>query len=491
MIRFLVKGLKARGRRIHLKTSLVVRGPGGAMVLRRPESTALDRTVPPGKSTSVIEAAVKLDLSVASPTGAYEATLSLLDALGGARAHAKTSFTVVGPPERPARELTLRRFRAPPDVDLLAGLPIHVAFTVAGFTAVRVASGSVPPGAPGAPAGPPWRAHLTATAVLQDGSGVQRASAERTLLHQRLPFEPKSLPVSWAIPLPATLSQGSYHLRVTVRDALGGKSASVVHRFRLLPGGLGIYGLRTVGSGNLQREHFLRGERVTAAMSIRGWASPASVAVDVGLVGPDGGFYLVRKNAHEITGRGADGAKGRALRIPFTIPRFAPTGQWTLKLRLRDRTGKASASRRLYFKVTGDRIRPLPSLQITGLVIRRWPWGPPVPGIFWHAGKTLYFDAVVGGMRLKQEQGFYHRARLTCTLRLRRGGKLVATRKKACTLDRRFSFVPLRLSLHMKWTIPSHLAGKHTFQLEVMDRLSERVSVLQRGCFILIPKAGR
>lgn len=491
VIRVLIQGLAARERRIHLRTSLVVRGPNGSVFFQRPESSAIDRAIPAGKSTSLVEAAVQLDLSRASPPGNYEATLRLRDVLGAKRAEVKVGFGVVGATGKQPSKLTLRRFHAPPDLDLLAGLPLHVAFEPAGFGATAV--GAAPPGARAAPGSSQgWKVHLTAKAVLRDGSGVELGSHSKTLLDQTLPFRATSLPVAWAIPLPTTLNQGSYHLKITVTDRISGKTAGLVHRFALLPGGLGIYGLRAVGAGGVPRLHFLRGERLTAQMHLRGWTQPTDLGIDVGLVGPDRGFYLVRKNAHRLKDPKAVGETGRDLGIPLTIPEFAPNGRWTLKLRLRDFAGKHHASRTLAFVVTGKALRPLPGLQVSQLILRTWPTGPPVPGLFWRAGQTLHFEAVVGGMRLHKEQGYYHRTRLTCTLRLRdRAGKLQATLPKACQVNRRFSFVPLRLRLRMKWRIPAHLAGHHTFQLEVADELSDRVSVLQRGCFILIPRGTR
>ncbi len=490
MIRFLVRGLQARQRRIHLKTSLVVRGPDGSIFLRRPESSAIDRAVPPGKSTSLIETAVQLDLSRASPLGTYQAVLMLRDVLGGKHTEVKTTLQVVGTVTKPVKAFTLRQFHAPPDVDLLAGLPLHASFELAGFAA-QAGQGSPRSKAPARKATSTWKVHLTATAVLRNGSGVEVATHKKTLLNQALPFKPTSLPVSWAIPLAAKLPQGSYHLKITAKDQLSGKTVGVVHRFTLLPGGLGIYGLRAVGGGGVGRTHFLRGERLTVHMHLRGWKQPTDIGIDVGLVGPDKGFYLVRKKAHRVKDPKADGTRGRTLKIPLTIPEFAPNGRWTLKLRLRDFTGNNHASRVLPFVVTGKALRPLPSLRVSGLVMRTWPGGPPVPGLFWRAGKPLHFEAVVGGMRLKKEQAYYHRTKLVCTLRLRtRAGKLVATLKQACQVNRRFSFIPLRLRLRTKWIIPLHLAGHHTFQFEVLDQLSERVSVLQRGCFILIPRTG-
>ncbi len=493
VIRFLIQGLRAPGRHIHLKTALVVHGPDGAVILQRPEFSAIDRVVPIGKSTSLMEAAVQLKLSRASPLGTYKVTLKLRDVPGAKRGVVKVDFGVVGAASAPLRPsvLTLRRFHAPPDLDLLAGLPLHVAFELAGFGARAVGvTRSTARATPGNPKG--HKVHLTARAVVRDGSGVGVGSHSKTLLDQTLPFRAASLPVAWAIPLPASLKQGSYHVKITVTDHISGRIAEHVHRFALAPGGLGIYGLRAVGAGGVDRRHFLRGERLTVHMHLRGWTQPTDVGIDVGLVGPDRGFYLIRKKAHRLKDPKAKGEEGRKLEIPLTIPEFAPGGRWTLKLRLRDFARKRHASRALSFVVTGKALRPLPGLQVSQLVLRKWTTGPPVPGLFWRAGQTLHFEAVVGGMRLQKEQGYYHRTRLTCTLRLlNRAGKVQATLPKACQVNRRFSFVPLRLRLRTKWRIPGHLAGHHTFQLEVLDELSDRVSVLQRGCFILIPRTGQ
>ncbi|MFH2008693.1 MAG: hypothetical protein ABI333_19050 [bacterium] len=480
-IRFIIQGLTSKERRIHLRTSLTLRGPGGPVHIRRPESSAIDRQVPAGKSTELVEAAVQLRLSPASPAGPYEAELRLFDAIGNKRAVAKVELRVPGVLGKPAKHLEIRRFRASSDSDLLAGMPLRLYFEPAGFETRRVAP----------PKGDPrWMVHLNVAAELRDGRGDLVTKKSALLLKEQLPFRPQSVPAAFQLRLPANLVPGSYHVWLTVTNELNRRSAKVLHRFKLMPGALGIYDLRLEGSGHVARQHFLRGERIVMKLHVRGWKPPANAGLDIGLVGPDKGFYLVRRNAFPIT-EGA-GAKGRELAIPLTVPEFAPGGRWVVKLRLRDHSGKQHASRDVSFVVTGQPLRRLPHLQLSKLVMRRWQTGPPIPGLFLRANELIFLELIVGGMRLKQEQAYYYRTKLRCTLRLRdRHGKLKASVPNACYLDRRFSFAPLRLRLRAQWTIPKGLMGKHTLQVEVLDELSDRVSVLQRNAFILIPRGRR
>jgi hypothetical protein len=562
LLRCLLRGLESRDRRIHLRAAITVRAVDGSLLLRRPEFTAVKQRVPPGKSTELVEAAVRLTLSPASPPGRYAMEVRLRDALGSRTGSLKTDLTISGPGEPRTEKLAIRYLRAPQDEDLRAGLPLYIDFEVANPTLQPVARASVDPAparrgatarpsmegaqarpsmegaqarpsmegaqarpsmegaqarpsteraaassprrrvtarpresSPGArpesqaqpetPAQPRFRVEVKGQAVIVDGAGVVRHTSDKTLFSGTLPFRTRQLPIRWGIPLPADLPQGEYLLRLAISDPASGHTARTQHRFELLPAGLGIYAVRLSGASQVPRQTFMRGERVNVDLMVAGWAAPAKVDLGVGLVGPDHGFYLVRKKAHRIRGE-AGGSGNRKLRIPLIIPEFAPRGRWTLKLRAVDHTAGSQASRTLSFQITGRRISPLPTLRVQGLNIRQQPGGPPLPGLFLRAGKTYHLDFAVGGMRLLAEQGYYHRVSLVCTLRLRdKQGRLVAEKKKACAVNRRFSFQPRRLRLRASWTLPPRVLGLHQLEVEVLDRQSDRVSMLQRRVFIL------
>jgi len=536
LIRCLLRGLESRGRRIHLRAAITVRAPDGSVLLRRPEFTAVEQRVPPGKSTELVEAAVRLTLSPASPPGRYAVEVRLRDALGSRTGSVKTDLTISGPPAPRTEKLAIRYLRAPQDEDLRAGLPLFIDFEVANPTLQPVTPSPSPtarrraaarpsmepaaarpsmepaaarpsmeraadrpsmertadrprePNSTGRPAKTGqtrFRVVVKGKAEIVDGAGVVRHMSDETLFSDTLPFRTRQIPIRWGIPLPADLPQGEYLLRLGISDPASGHTARAQHRFKLLPGGLGIYAVRLSGASQVPRQTFMRGERVNVDLIVAGWAAPAKVDLGVGLVGPDHGFYLVRKKAHRIRGE-AGGGGHRKLRIPLIIPEFAPRGRWTLKLRAVDHTAQGHASRTLSFQITGRRISPLPTLRVQGLNIRQQPGGPPLPGLFLRAGKTYHLDFAVGGMRLLAEQGYYHRVSLVCTLRLRdKQGRLVAEKKKACEVKRRFSFQPRRLRLRASWTLPPRALGLHQLEVEVLDRQSDRVSMLQRRVFIL------
>ena len=475
-IRCLLQGIKARDRFVHLKASLRVTGPQNLLILQRPERTLVKQAVPKGRSTHLMETALRIHLSPASPPGDYRAEVRFLDVLTGERGQADVTFRVAGPPLPPGTTFAIHRLHAPPDLDLRAGLPLFLDFEVVHPT-VRKQTGT----------GPGWHLALDGRAEILDGSGVVRGTAKRKLLSAELPFRARQVPVRWGIPLPRDLPTGEYLLRLTAVDRLSGRTAKAEHRFKLLPGGLGLYGVRLSGAGQVPRTSFGRGEQVNVDLILAGFASPAKVDLGVGLVGPDQGFYLVRKHAYRL--RQDPGTAEKRLRIPLLIPEFAPRGRWTLKLRAQDHTGRAEATRDVTFNVTGRALRPLPTLRIQHLTIRWARGGPPLPGLFLRAGRNYQLDFVVGGAHLKKEQGYYYRVSLTCTLRLRdRQGKLVATKKDACDVARRFSFQPRRLRLKTSWTLPPNVLGLHQLEVEVLDRQSDRVSMLQRRVFVVVPR---
>lgn len=470
-IRALVSGLAARHRRVRLQASMLLVGPDQRIFDRRQDFAAVDQEVPPGMSTDRIEVSIRLGLSPASPPGDYRISLRLVDTFTERGVTEEVDIKVLAPSPSPTPGLSIGHLRPPPDLDLRAGLPLGLDFELAGLTARPAKAGQ---------SGEAWTVKAVGEAELVDASGHTQLRVKRTLVDQTYPFPPALVPLHWPIELPSSLGPGSYLLRFVVKDAHGGERGSAEHRFRLLPGGLGIYSVRVSGAGSVPRASFLRGELMQVELVLAGWRSPADLELDLALVGPDGGFYLVRKGVHRVRKVSARPAH-RPIRIPILVPELAPQGSWTLKLRLRSSTQRQEASRDVPFSVEGPPIDPLPSLRILETTLRHPPGGPPVSHTRLRAGQTYQVDLLVGGMKLRNEEGYYHRAELRCALRLRNAvGTLLASQEKACEVNRRFSFAPRRLRLSAEWTLPPGAVGARSLEVEVLDLLSNRVSVSQR-----------
>lgn len=57
-IRALIAGFRQKERRIHLKATLLLTGPGNRVIAERRDFTAVEQAVPAGKSTRLLETAV-------------------------------------------------------------------------------------------------------------------------------------------------------------------------------------------------------------------------------------------------------------------------------------------------------------------------------------------------------------------------------------------------------------------------------------------------
>lgn len=457
-------------------------GPGPLVLEDRPESLLVDRVLPPGRTAEAVEVGEEVNLPRATPAGAYVARLAIRDAQLGESLTAELPFEVDGPTAPPGPcPLTLVGVRPPPDEDLAPGQPLVIALEVAGLATRREASTTGP------------EARHTVAAALEaevvDGAGKAQARHRAPLLREVLAFAPGLVPAVASVPLPAALHPGEHLLRLRVRDEIGGATVTFEHRFRLAPSGLGLYAVQVLGAQAVPRATALRGEPLVITAQVGGARPGQGYVIDLGLVGPDQGFHLVRKAAVTLAPATGVGLAARDVSLPLQVPEFGPAGRYAIKLRLRAEGGGAEASREIPLGVTGSPLAPLPTLRAADLVVRLGPGGPTVPGVILRAGAALHTEVVVGGMRLRKEAGYYHRVDLACTLRLRdRSGRAIAEQAGIGDVRRRFSFAPLRLRLQASWPLPAVRPGRYTFELEVLDQLSDQVSVIQRPVLLLPPR---
>lgn len=471
-----VAGLASDHRRVRLTPSLLLRDASRQVVLTTTPAP-VDRRVPLGRATHLLLLSLGLHVPAYALPGRGSLQIQIRDQNARKQVTRSIPVVVVGPIAPRRRPLRLLRVSVPPPEDARPGLPLTLDFEVAGLHSAEP------------PSGRPLRhpVSLTGDAILETSTGKVAARSHATLLDATPSFRIYQARLRWPIPLPISLAPGRYRLHVTLRAKSGGGHVEKQIPMRLLPGGLGIYAARLSGADGSPRAIFGRGDTLLAQIFVAGWDPPATLDIGVGLLGPDHGIYFVRKRAHRLVLRAGD-RRPRALRMPIRIPEFVPSGRWTLQLRILDAKRRSHATRSLGFRVVGAPLRPLPRLTARHLSLTHRGDSLPIPGIFVRAGSDLRLSFEVGGMRLTPESGYYHRIRLVCAVRLRdRRGAIVKRKERACAMNRRFPFQPMRLRLHARFEIPENALGLHQLEVEVQDLASNRVSMVLRRLFLLAP----
>jgi hypothetical protein len=516
---FNAAGFAAPKGKLQLVSHLFLEREDGTVIMHKGPNTVIDAPIPPGRSRRTIRGAVRLDLSHAAATGPHRLRIRLVEAATQRRGELAVRFDIRGKRYAPAHKLVFNHLRMPPDEDLRAGGPVFVDLNLAGFSFAD----TKPKAAPGRPR---WKVDLDFEAAIKTDDGRVVDRQKGSLVESILPFKPTFLPLEPILMLPADIARGAYVLDLKICDRIGKQCNRATPRFKVLPAGFGVYGLRIHGGGGVPKKRFYRGERLVARFYVWGQQKPAAVEGDVALEGPRGGVYLVRKRAFRFgrkTGAGKDGGENeddrkntdgdrkarpkpdtepksqaenretqmRRYAIPMRIPEFAPRGRFKLHLRVRDKTANRQASRKIAFAVEGKKIPPLPSFQLTQLELKKaLPKGKRGVGRYsakqrriinlLHEGQEIEIRAVVGGIKLRFRRNTY-KVDLTMNVYLRdRRGKLIKAWKDVTQFTQRLSFPPLRLRLETEWRVPDGVRGIHLLQVEVVNRDTQQVSMRQR-----------
>jgi hypothetical protein len=160
-------------------------------------------------------------------------------------------------------------------------------------------------------------------------------------------------------------------------------------------------------------------------------------------------------------------------------------GEYKVHLRLRDLAGRNQASRRTVFRVLGPEIKVLPNLQLTKLSFKNPKTGRKRKGVFFAQGQDVAVEAVIGGMKLVNRPGHKYEVDTALSVYVRNlKGKLLTSDKDLQQITRAFTFPPRRLRLRGIWRVPESVKGWVLLQVEVLDRLSDRVSMRQRRILV-------
>lgn len=472
---FTVTGFTYREHKAHIRADIRVTGAGGMLALHQPDLVLLEGKAPtlvPGS----IRSAATLTLSPAVPAGRYTVQLAVRDLLGRRHGRGEASFTILGTPPTPVKNLTLVDLRGAADLELPPGSALPVAFTVKGLAFAKASGGK-------------RRAQLEITASIEDSAGQRLTNQTDTLLKTELTFEPAAYPLEHVTLLPGTLTPGPYRLALQVTDRIGGGRSSGLLRFQVVDRAFGIVNLHTHDAAGLPRHAFLLGEQIYVRLSVHGLkvdaAGQVNAAVDLAVAGPDRGVYLAHKNATTVSGEASKpvARAGRyPVQLPLILPALCPTGKYRLVIRARDNLARRETVRELPIQLQGSAPSPLTSFKVDQLEVRDRPDLPLSKGDTFGAGRTYHLALRLGGAKLKQRKKMIFEAKVVADLRLRDlSGKLVHERKELFRLERALTYRPLRIVIPAEWAVPAELkSGLYDLEISALDLYDDRVSQMRR-----------
>jgi hypothetical protein len=476
---FTVTDFTYRESRAHIVADVKVRGPGGEIELRRPGLKLLHGAAPT-RTPGMIRSAATLTLSPAVIPGEHTVELDVRDLLGHRSGTGRGKFTIVGQPAPRSGRFTLVNLRGAADLEVPPGAALPVALTAAGFSTRRK--------------GAQVELDLGITAHIEDASGRRLASHSETLVKTALPFAPRRYPAEYVALVPASASPGRHRVALTVEDRVGKGRSRGLLRFKVVPRRFAILNLHVHDAAGLPRSVFLHGEQVYVRLSVHGLTTrggEASAAVDLAVAGPDGGVYLARRNAAEVSGAASRPvvAAGRfPAELPLVLPALCPAGKYRIVMRARDRVARRDVVREHTIQINGSAPKPMSRFKIDKLVVQDRPDLPPSKGDTFVAGRSYHLTLHIGGAKLKELRRMTFRARIKGDLRLRRGGQ---TRHESADLfrfDRELAYRPLRVLIPATWRVPADLrGGLYDLELVAQNELDDHVSQMVRRVEIIQP----
>jgi hypothetical protein len=335
---------------------------------------------------------------------------------------------------------------------------------------------------------------MVSSVLSRDATGEQvHVQKEETLVEESLLFAPLSFPAEYQLPVPAKLAPGSYTARVTVRDKLSDKKLAGKVSLSVVDPSPAVVNLHMHDASGLARPSYLLGEQVFVRLSVWGLKvvkGRVSAEVDLAVGGPDGGTYLVRTGAAKVKGPESEpvAKAGRfPVQLPLILPVLAPTGNYRVVIRARDLLAKRVLTREHRFNMRGLAPKPLAQLGVDELEVRERPDLPQLKGDTFGAGREYHLALRVGGFKVKPDPRGIRHLRLEggLTLRDTKGNK-VHESEKLFGYDRKLTFLPLRVLIPAKWTVPSDLpGGLYDLGVSVLNLQDNRVSQMTKRIEII------
>ncbi|MFH1129929.1 MAG: hypothetical protein V1754_01250, partial [Pseudomonadota bacterium] len=267
---------------VNLAANIQVKGPKEELVLQQQKLELLE-----GKASTsdpkLVRSAARLEISPAAPPGKYVVHLLVKDLLGKRSGETKATFTLLGIPAEKRDRLSLLNVKTTGDTQIPAGSVMPISFTVAGFSTSQQENKYV--------------VDLSITATVVNSAGKNFNQITETLKHEELSFSPADFPIEYPLVLPSSLSVGEYVAKLTVEDRISGYKTTGQVPIQIVPQKWGVYNMHMHDASGLPRSEFQLGEQAFVRFSVQGFATKngeASLAVDMGVAGPDGGLYLAR-----------------------------------------------------------------------------------------------------------------------------------------------------------------------------------------------------
>lgn len=468
--------------RAHIVADVEVRRNDGVVVLRQ-SNLELVKGKAPSLRPGTLRSMAALEVPPAAGAGRFAVVLTVRDLLGKRKGTGKGAFTIAGEPSKSSKLFAIQRSRLAADRRVPPGAVVPVSVEVAGFATRRGDDGH--------------RVHLRAAGeLLADGGEVVHRFEERAMVNRSYPFAPQAHPAEVQLVLPAGLPAASYELRLRVIDKLAGPEASAEATLPLqvmAPPGLAVVNPHVHDAAGLTRASFLLGEQIFVRLSVYGLATRAgraAAAVDLAVSGPDNGVYFASKDAARVEGEASEAVvkAGRfPTQLPLILPSLAPRGVYRLVLRARDLLAGKEVIREHEIRLRGQAPPPLGSFSIDQLEVRQRPDLPPIKGDTFQAGRTYILTPRVGGMKLTQVKKVIHSVQLEGDLRLSNlRGEQVHRSEGLFNFERTFTYLPLRIPLPAKWTVPTDLpGGLYDLQVRILNKDTDRVTHLSRRVEIL------
>ncbi len=159
--------------------------------------------------------------------------------------------------------------------------------------------------------------------------------------------------------LPAPKAPGVYLLRLEFHDKVSGKRVITGENLKIAAADGGLFNLSLEDSAGIPRQVWRRSDQGRVSLSVSG-LSGDKATLDIAVLGPRGGAYLIQKNNPLSLRMGAG-----QFRLPFTVPEFVPRGRFKIHLRLR--TGTKELERVLRLTVDGPKLELSNQMRVHGL----------------------------------------------------------------------------------------------------------------------------
>ncbi|MBU1218831.1 hypothetical protein KKF34_14495 [Myxococcota bacterium] len=231
-------------------------------------------------------------------------------------------------------------------------------------------------------------------------------------------------------------------------------------------------------SAQIRKLFYRQEEGILAAMIFS--AEEKEMTLDIGITGPDRGVYLINRGI-KVKG----GPKGHPVALPFTVPEFAPAGDYHIKLRIKD--GSVFTENQIQFRVGGEELKPPSSYRATMVELGN-------NGIFTSvydkplSNGTVYASFILEGMKNDRKKRAVSGQDLefieidnSCTFSIYKPlMEAPEFKSKPFEIKGTYYHQVMRLRVNSAFKPRPHLKGRYTLRLDCEDKKSDRATQLTK-----------